>query len=128
METGCFLSLMVMKAKVHTVILSLSVFALAFAFHSATGQDPNRDKVPQAATSATDGEVKVHGGKFFHRNRSFAKKLGGQAGSTEREGKAYRKQKKAGGLGREAKVFKSHNHFARKEKATGGKKTRGKKP
>ena len=131
LKTGCFLSLSVMKSSRNTKSLIPALLAVVFLFISqfTVAQPPDRDKVPQPPTSATDGDVKVHGGKFFNRNRSFAKKLGGQAGSTEREGKKFRKQKRGSGtLGREAKVFKRHNHFARKEKNTSAKKPRTKKP
>jgi hypothetical protein len=107
----------------HTAGL-IAMLCLSVGFVHAQTQD----HVPQPPTSATDGKVKVHGGKFFHRNRSFAKKLGGQASSTEHPGKAFKRPKRTARLGRESKVFKGHNHFARKEKTTTAKRTRVKKP
>jgi hypothetical protein len=91
-------------------------------------QAQTQDHAPQPPTSATDGKVRVHGGKFFHRNRSLAKKLGGQAGSTERPGRAFKKSKHTAKLSRESKVFKRQNHFLTREKATTARRPRGKKP
>jgi hypothetical protein len=102
----------------------IGIFSLCVSFAQAQTQD----HVPQPPTSATDGKVKVHGGKFFHRNRSLAKKLGGQASSTEHAGKAFRKPKSSAKLARESRVFKRQNQFSRKEKSTTARRPKGKKP
>jgi hypothetical protein len=69
-------------------------------------------QTPTEPTSATDGKVKIHSGKRW-------KKLRGDARATEREGQSLHKQKLHRNHrppGSEARVFKRHNHFSKREK------------
>jgi hypothetical protein len=94
-------------------------YALAFVFvmlghvlHAQTWLT-----TPVGATSATDGEVKIHKTGKISLFRHL-KKSKGQAHITERPGQSLHKQKAHRTRHRskkEARVFHRQNHFARKE-------------
>jgi hypothetical protein len=93
----------------------ICIVFLSLCGYSSVAQE--QDKVPTGPTSATDGKVRVHGGKIFHRHHNLAKKLGGDLSGTEHEGKAFHKSKRTTRkMAGEARVFKRHNHFASRER------------
>lgn len=80
-------------------------------------------QLPVEPTSATDGEVKIHRHRkiFTIRKELGAKKAGGEARIPERKGESIQKPKPHRTRtrpGKEARVFKRHNHFAKKETST----------
>jgi hypothetical protein len=84
-------------------ILTALFFFLGLSAQAQTGIEP---------TSATDADVKIHNSR-----KIFLFGSSGRAHGTERQGQSLHKRNHRARTraGKEAQVFRSHNHFARKE-------------
>jgi hypothetical protein len=89
-------------------------------------------KLKPEPTSATDAGVKLHKhGKFYHFGYNRRVKKLQQSRKVERTGQSVPKQKASrsrSNSAREARVYKKHNHFAKKENTTRSRSRSTKKP